>query len=557
MAATFDADSSTKARPLRVLLVRPPGHFSSLIYPDGPWVGVPLGLLYLATAARKVAGVEVRILDALARPDFQAIERAEPPVLFGLSAQAIAAEAEAFGAQVVGVTVAAETFYADALATAAAVRERLPGALIVAGGTDVSMQPDRYLKDSKALDALVVGEGERALEQLLTRLQTGEDWRGTRGLVVRGDGEALRRNEPPPLIEDLDENPPAWGDLDLEPYFELNRRGFPSRQSVDYPGSDRAVFLFTSRGCPYRCSFCSIHLTMGRAFRPHSVEYLVRQMTELARTRGVRHFHIEDDHLTLDRDRLKALLQGLVDAGLDITWDTPNGVRADRFDAELIDLCKRAGCVYLMFGIESASQTVLDDLVHKELDLAAVERTLALCHQAGLDNMALFIFGLPGETKQTVLQTYEYAFSLFRRFGTVPFVSLYKPYPGTELYSTCEKNGWLVDARPYERMGKIPYTLFMPTMVETPQLEIWFLVDLYSRYMLRFAVRVMWNATRFLWRHPLLVARLTVRTLGRLIRAPSRAMPTLRAHFWRTLLFPRAQVRLARRPGGAPKSVSA
>ena len=533
-------------KPLRVLLIRPPGTFSSLVYPDGPWVGVPLALLYLASAARRLPGVEVRLLDALAYPDLARLERQPPPVLFGLDFDEILRRAEEFGPDVIGLSVAAETFFLDALELARRLRERFPAALLIAGGTDVSMQPERYLARAPAFDLLVLGEGEIAFTTLLQRLQQGEEPRTAPGVAWLRDDGTLQRNAPE-FLEDLDSIPPLWEGLDFEQYFRLNRLGFPSRQSIDLPGTDRAVTLITSRGCPYRCSFCSIQLTMGHAFRRHSSAFVVAQLALLARDHGVRHVHFEDDNLSLDRERLRAFLEGMVRAGLDLTWDTPNGVRADRFDRELVALCRRTGCVYLMFGIESGSQEVLDTLANKELLLTDVEQTLALCRELELDNNGLFIFGLPGERKETVDQTLRYAFSLFDRFGTVPFFSIYKPYPGTELYSRCERNGWLIDARPYERMGKIPYMLFMPTMVETPELEIWYIVDKYQQYMLRFATKVVLRATRLMGRRPLLMARLTLELIGRLLAAPARFMPTLRAFFWRTLLFPRAQLRLNRR----------
>jgi len=535
-----------------VLLIRPPGHFSSLIYPDGPWVGVPLSLQYLAVAARRVPGVEVTLLDALAQPDFEAIERAAPPVLFGLSQEAIGLQAQALGPALIGVSVAAETFYADALDTVRTLRRQCPEAVILVGGSDVSMQPERYLQEADGLDGLVVGEGEPALEHILGALGEGLDWHDAPGLMWRDAAGASHRNPTRP-VEQLDDYAPGWEELDLEQYFLLNRRGFPSRQSVDYPGSDRAVYLVTSRGCPFRCSFCSIHATMGSRFRTHSAAFVVAQLTELALRYGVRHVHFEDDNLSLDRQRLHTILTGLAAADLGLTWDTPNGVRADRFDAELVALCRQTGCTYLMFGVESGSQEVLDTLVDKELQLTDVERTLALCHAEGLDTGALFVFGLPGESKQTVLQTYRYAFELFGRYGTVPFFSIYKPYPGTALYARCEERGWLVDARPYERMGKIPHMLFMPVMVETPELDIWFVVDRYQRYMLRFAFTVLLKATRAFLLHPLLVLRLNARLALRLLKAPARFMPTLRAYFWRVLLFPRAKRRLMLRPPPAPK----
>ncbi len=539
---------------MRVLLIRPSGRFSSLVYPDGPWIGIPLGLCYLAGVARR-AGHECRILDALSLPDFEAIQREAPPYLFGLTDTQIVAEAEAFAPDVIGLSVAAEVFGATAMACATALRKRFPKAVILAGGSDPSMQPDHYLEPDTPLDALVMGEGEVALEAILSALANGQDWRGAPSLAFRVGDKPMQRT-PRAEVANLDACPPDWSDLPFERYFDLTRRGFPSRQGIEYPDSDRAVYLVTSRGCPYRCSFCSIQLTMGHAFRTHGDQMVLDMVLDLVTHHGVRHIHFEDDNLSFDRPRLVRLLEGLCALPMPITWDTPNGVRADRFDRELVALCKRSGCVYLMFGVESGSQAVLDEIANKELRLEDVEATLDACKAEGLETMALFIFGLPGETREQVLGTYRYAFELRKRFDTIPFFSIYKPYPGTPLYDTCVKNRWLIDARPYERMGQIPYMLFMPIMAETPEVDIWFVMDLYQRYMVRFAAAVIWRASRVMFWHPILMLRLNLRLCGRLIRHPSSFMPSLRAWFWRVLLFPRAQVRIARR-GRLPASVPA
>ncbi|OGQ89011.1 MAG: hypothetical protein A2289_18515 [Deltaproteobacteria bacterium RIFOXYA12_FULL_58_15] len=526
---------------MRLMLIRSPAHFSSLIYPDGPWVGVPLNLLYLAAAAKKVPGVEVEILDALAYPDFAMLEQASPPVLFGLSPEEIAKRARDYKADVVGITSAAETFYDDALRTIELCRKLLPESFVIVGGTDVSLEPERYLRDAPGLDAVVVGEGEIALAGLLHALQEGTDWKAVPGLGhIKEDGSICIN--PATVIENLDDYAPVWAGLDFEQYFRLNREGYPSRPYIDYPGSDRAVFVITSRGCPFRCSFCSIHPTMGYRYRTHSPEFVVSQMKMLAVEHGIRHFHFEDDNLSLDRARFHAILAGLAEADLGITWDTPNGIRADRFDEELVDLCKRTGCIYLNFGIESGCQEVLDGIANKDLRLEEVEKTLALCKKSGIDTMALFIMGFPGETKDTVMRTYEYAFRIMKQHGTVPFYSIYRPYPGTPLYEKCEREGWLIDARPYERMGKIPYMLFMPTMVETPDLDIWYIVDRYQRYMIRFAAGVIFRALRVFLPHPLFLSGQIFGLAKRLVMRPTHFMATVRSFFWRVLLYPRGRV---------------
>ena len=151
--------------------------------------------------------------------------------------------------------------------------------------------------------------------------------------------------------------------------------------------------MITSRGCPYDCTFCSIHLHMGKRFRAHSVTNVLRHIELLVSQYGVRHIHFEDDNLTLNRSRFSDLLDGLLAVQFDITWDTPNGVRADLLPKELIAKSKESGCTHLVMGVESGKQANLDRIVKKKLDLQQVERTAHACKELGLDLGAFFIIG--------------------------------------------------------------------------------------------------------------------------------------------------------------------
>ncbi|XYH98629.1 B12-binding domain-containing radical SAM protein [Sorangium sp. So ce1128] len=121
--------------------------------------------------------------------------------------------------------------------------------------------------------------------------------------------------------------------------------------------------LVTSRGCPYRCSFCSIHIHAGRRYRRYSVEHTLDHIETLVNRLGVKHIHFEDDNLTLDRDRFHRLMDGVLERQLRFTWDTPNGVFANTLDLEMMQKMKATGCTYLVVGVESGDQWVLDNVI--------------------------------------------------------------------------------------------------------------------------------------------------------------------------------------------------
>ncbi|MCC6620896.1 MAG: radical SAM protein, partial [Deltaproteobacteria bacterium] len=202
--------------------------------------------------------------------------------------------------------------------------------------------------------------------------------------------------------------------------------------------------------------------------------------------RGVRHIHFEDDIVNFDRNRWKAILRGLVERRWPLTWDTPNGVRADLLDRETIELSKASGCAYMVFGVESGSPRVLEDIVNKQLDLADIERAARDCHEVGLDTLAFYIVGFPGETRAEAEETYRFAFDLHARFGTTPILQVWRPYVGTDLHATATGAGGAglerVDPLAMHERHAIPYTLFRDTVAHNDDLPLPIVADMFQRY---------------------------------------------------------------------------
>lgn len=436
---------------VRVSLVRPPGRFASLSFPDGPMVGPPRALLHLAAAVRDDPRITLQIVDALAEPDPAELLR-PPPVLFGLPPDEVARRAAAFGADVVGISTMANYYRRETIELVHALRGALPRAVLLLGGPDPTVDAAAYFA-AAPVDGIAIGEGEGTFAELLGRLAEGRDWRDVAGIALPDRSAAPR-----PLLTDLEATTPDFGLVDLERYYALAARGWRSRPTYLRPGVERSVDLVTSRGCPYRCSFCVIHASMGRKFRTVPIPAVIAQLRMLVERHGVQHVHLEDDVLNLDRRRFVALLEALVAARLPLTWDTPNGVRADLLDAETVGLCRASGCVALILGVESGSQRVLDEVVDKELDLAAVVEAGRLCHEAELDALAFYIVGMPGETAAEAEQTVAFAFDLFERYGVTPLLQVWRPYVQTDLYARAE----IAEADPaalHARTG-IPFTQF-------------------------------------------------------------------------------------------------
>ena len=241
-----------------------------------------------------------------------------------------------FAPDVVGFSVCTP-MVSEAGRLAAATRELLGDSpMIVAGGSHVTALPARTLRECPDLDAVVVGEGERTLLELV-EAGPGPDVAG----VVWRDGETIRTNAPRSPEADLDSLPPI--DYSM---FDMGFYTAPSRWLIRWMEIP-VTNIRTSRGCTNRCAFCAGHLVAGLGLRFHSVGYVVERMKHAVDSFHVRGIHFEDDTLGADRDRLMDLCEAIRSAGLDrrVVWD--GCLRVDQSDAELLATMKKAGCVQI------------------------------------------------------------------------------------------------------------------------------------------------------------------------------------------------------------------
>ena len=156
------------------------------------------------------------------------------------------------------------------------------------------------------------------------------------------------------------------------------------------------------------CSFCASPKIWGKKIRYRSPKNVLDEVELLINNFGVKEIHMEDDNLTLKREHAEQFCNGLIERKIKISWATPNGIRADKVDKELLQLMKRAGCYYVVFGVESGNQSILNN-IHKHETLEDIEKAIKLAHEVGLMTQGFFIFGLPGETKQTIRNSINFA----------------------------------------------------------------------------------------------------------------------------------------------------
>lgn len=420
---------------MKVLLIDPPTfHLKGT---DNPRAYLPLGLLSVAGILRK-ENFEVSIYDSKLSAN---IYKEGDIFHFGDTWMIIADMISKKRPDIVGISNLFSSQWPNALKVARLAKEVNKGIVTVVGGPHASVSPHDFLNDG-SVDFVVMGEGEYTAVELLNSLSAHKhDLRRINGLAFRDNGETVI-NERREFIRDLDELPyPAYDLTDMERYIYLQKKGYGSRPLST---KERAVSLFTSRGCPYNCVFCSIHLSMGKRFRAHSPGYVLGLIEMLIGKYGFNFIHFEDDNFTFDKERLDQILDGIFERGLKFRWGTPNGVRADTInDIRLLSKMKDAGCDYLNIGIESGDQKVLDEVIDKRLDLDVVVELAEKCHRLKIRLSAFFVVGFPQETAENIKNTMKFALMLQRKYNVFPFVSYATPLIGTRLYDIAVKEGCL------------------------------------------------------------------------------------------------------------------
>ena len=374
-------------------------------------VGPPLGLAYLASAARD-AGHDVRIVDANA---------------LTLSPERTVGRALEGAPDVVGITATTPTI-GLAGDLAARIKHRSPERIVAVGGPHGTALPERTLKEQPAIDIVARGEGERTLPALLDAL-AGGDWDGLAnvpGLAFRGtDGAVVDTGVAAP-IADLDSlTPPARDLLPMERY-----------RSVD---ADHFSTLLAMRGCPCQCVYCAVPEMFGRRMRYRDPAAVVDEMADVHRRFGVDFFGFLDDTFTTRRRWVLDFADHLEESHLPRRVGWICLTRADMVDRELLARMKEVGCRRVEFGIESGSPTGRAYL-KKGLSEEAILQGFRDARAVGLSTMGFLILNIPGETEDDIARSFALARRADPDYLQVSFLT---PYPGTVLRDEAEEKGWI------------------------------------------------------------------------------------------------------------------
>ncbi|UCF00111.1 MAG: radical SAM protein [Planctomycetota bacterium] len=382
---------------MKVVLVRP--NHRSLNHVVMP----PLGIGYLSGHLRRY-GIETAIVDGLKNKlDFNA-----------LAGKILSETPDA-----VGISCYTSHYNETVLLSKEIKKNNIP---CIIGGPHATFLPHQTLLDSNA-DYVICGEAEIALLALLENNLINNNIKGVYSLSnLKGSDSSIEKAE---VVKNLDDIPfPDWESLNPNSYPNTPHGFF----NKDYP----VGIIMTTRGCPYNCTFCGSPKFYDCRMRYRSPENVIQEIEYLMDNFGVREIHFFDDNLTFKRNHIEKICRLLIENKIKISWSVPDGIRADKIDEELLRLMKRSGCYYVELGIESANPKILKKAKKAET-IEQIRKAIELCDKVGIYVGGSFIFGLPGETKETIEETIN--FSRTTALIKADFLLL-DVLPGSELWDT-------------------------------------------------------------------------------------------------------------------------
>jgi len=331
-----------------------------------------------------------------------------------------------------------------------ALKEQDPTQKVLLVGGHVAALPERTLRE-EAADYVAGGEGLVTLVELLSAIKANEaDLGKVSDLYYRDDGHIVPPQTRAPLVKDLDQEMPgiAW---DLLPMDKYRAHNWHCLRAVDQAGElvrSPYAAVYTTLGCPYKCSFCCIHAPFKsgekelgmratvNSYRLWSPKRVVNDLEHLVEQYGVRHVKFADEMFVLNARHVQEICDLIVARGLDLNiWAY---ARVDTVRANMLAGLKAAGVNWLAFGIEAANARVRDD-AQKGFDQQDIGPTLRRVWDAGIYVIGNYIFGLPEDDYQTMQETLDLALEL-----NCEFANFYcaMAYPGSKLYDMAVASGW-------------------------------------------------------------------------------------------------------------------
>ncbi len=394
---------------MKVLLINPPreneivGNNPSIIEEERGY-NPPLGILYVAAYVEEQTSHEVAVIDSQVEE---------------LSYEALAKRIADFAPDVVGISTMTLCLF-DVMKVIETAKEVVPSAKIVLGGPHVHLYPDETI-ELKGVDFLILGEGEVSFVKLLDALQDKVPFDEVKGLVYREGGKVVKTGMSE-LVADLDVFPhPARHLVPFEKYTSILSELNP------------ITTMFTSRGCPYKCTFCD-RPHLGKRFRARSAASVVDEFIK-CKEMGIKFVLVYDDTFTVNKKRVIDTCDLLIEKKVGLKFDIR--ARVDTMNTEMLKKLKAAGCTGIHYGVESGTDRILG-VLDKQINLELVKSVFKETMDMGMKTLGYFMIGCPTETREEMDETIDFACRLKADYVHMTVLT---PFPGTKIYDMALAEG--------------------------------------------------------------------------------------------------------------------
>ena len=335
---------------------------------------------------------------------------------------------------VIGLGTVSTEYSKEIYEMASIIRKTLPNVILIVGGIFPTVLLNEAMKD-KNVNYWITGEAEISLLSLLNELNKEKPNLSSIEGVSYYENENIKINPKLGFIQNLDDFSFAdYGNLDFMGYANQNLKFAQGLRARRLP----YAITITSRGCPYRCVFCSGPRVSGRKVRMRSADNVLKEIDELY-NKGIKEIIFLDDHFLFDRKRAIDIMNGLIERKYDLSWKCIN-LTVFLLDEEVLELMKKSGCYQITVSIESGDQYVLNNIIKKPVNLEKVPKILELVKSKGIEIIANFVIGFPKETWEQIRTTFAYAEKLP---ADIINFHIATPLPDTELMEECIEKGFL------------------------------------------------------------------------------------------------------------------
>lgn len=458
----------TKNKSMKLLLLRTYTCLEKFYFPG--YIHQPFGILALAAFMKPFC--TVKAVDSVAEGwDCFWEKKGDPEIINrGLKIKRLLKIIKKFKPDVVGIT----WFYSledDCIKeTINNIKKFFPRIKIIVGGPEPSVRSRDILEENPEIDIVVFGEGELTLKELV--LKNFQNLNEVLGIAYR-QGNKIILNSARPRILDFDGLPSLAREFvpsanySKQYFFSfifnyLRRLKLPFKINCSLSSSLARIPVYkffylaynikhggrkflpeadiqTARGCPNQCTFCSLRNIWGYRWMARSAENSLKEIDFLIKKHKARHINFWDENFNIDRKRTIDICRGIVEKNYKITLSIRAGVYVPTLDEEVLRWLNRAGAKEMRFSIESGNQEVLDKVIKKRIDLKTVKPIINFCKKLGIRTEGAFIFGIPGQTIETMEDNLKFAKDCgFDRI--IKFI--YQPFRNTELYEICKEKGY-------------------------------------------------------------------------------------------------------------------